>query len=155
MGDVRVTINVNELKANIRDVIDRKIGAVTSDTIVYDRVMGAIWEGMQMSGELPVDSGALETGEGGPFTSKHTSWTDKKGRVHQSTLYPRYGNTTVTTHGRQSTLHVNPVEVRPSYDVYYASRQADKIEAAKDSAMEDAYVLSQIAEIVGDKMRES
>lgn len=151
---ITVTVNVNELKTKVRDEIERMIGSVTSSTETYDRVMGAIWEGMQMSGKLPVDSGALEAGQG-VHTPTKTQWRDSKGRVHNHIPYPRQGNTYVTTHGRKSTLHVDPFEIRPSEDLHYAYRKEDEILEAKDAALNDPYVLSQIADIVGDKMRKS
>ena len=149
--EVRITIAPGEIRNAVRQEIEGRVGALTSDSMVYDQVMGAIWEGMQMSGELPVDSEALEAGEGEHF-SQHTSWTDKKNRVHNSTLYPRIGNTYVTTHARTSTLHVDPFERRPSEDIHYASRHEDQIMNAKDSALSDPWVLARIEEITTNKL---
>lgn len=151
---VKINIDVRQLKSDIKDILDRKIGAVTSDSMIYDQVMGAIWEGMQMSGELPVDSGALEAGEGTHYPTK-TQWRDSNGRIHNHIGYPRIGLTHTTFHSRSATLQIDPYEIRPSKEVHYAEYKQDEIFAARDSAIEDPYVLSQIADIVGDKMRKS
>lgn len=145
---------VNELKRRVLEETGRMMGSVTASTETYDRVMGAIWEGMQDSGKLPIDSGALESGSG-VHTSPNTTWTDKKGRVHNRTLYPRVGNTYVTTHARSSTLHIDPYEIRPSEDVYYAGRKADEIYEAFYDALDNPEVLENIADIVGDRANKS
>ena len=152
--DVEINIDPRNLRRDVQNLIVDRIGSITADSMVYERIMGAIWEGMQDSGQLPVDSGALEAGEGGPYFSQCNSWKDNKGRVHKMTQYERFGNTYVTSHARTSTLHIAPFERRPSDDVYYAYRKEDPILEARDAALGNPWVLSQIAEIVGIKFRE-
>jgi len=155
--EVRLDIigGVNELKRRVLEETGRMMGSVTASTETYDRVMGAIWKGMQDSGELPEDTGALKAGEGVHSTPQKTTWTDKKGGVHNRTIYPRVGNTYVTTHARSSTLHIDPYEIRPSEDVYYAGRKADEIYNAFYDALDNPEVLENIANIVGDVAKKS
>lgn len=154
MGDVRIDINVSEIKANIRDVIDKKTEAVRGDPIVLNQLAYALKDEMVNDSDFPVDSGAMQSGTG-PRTTNHTTWVDAKGRVHEASQYPRYGFFDVISHARQSKLVIDPIEIRPSRDVHYASHREDTLnEIAQMAVLSDSF-LEQATDIIGEKMRKS
>lgn len=152
--EVRVSIDANQLKRDINTMIERKVGAVTSNSMVREQLVLKLAEEMQTYSMFPEDSGAMKSGDGPKF-SQNKTWVDKNGAVHNRTLYPRYGRYDVASHARNTELIIDPVEERPSGDIHYASWHEETLNEIAQAAAQGYNFLDYAAEIIGDKMRKS
>ena len=152
--EVRISVDANQLKRDISTMVERKVGAVTSSSMVREQLMLKLAKEMQTYSLFPEDSGAMKSGEG-PRFSQNRTWVDKNRAVHNRTLYPRYGRYDVASHARNTELIIDPIEERPSRDVHYGSHHAETLHEIAQAAAQDYAFLDYAAEIIGDKMRKS
>lgn len=144
MASVNVSVrNLNDVKSEIQGKIDKKIGAVRSNSEVYNELLWALNGTMVEYPDYPEDSGAMKSGTGPRFTQAKT-WVDKKGREHKASQYPRYGN--FYLHSRE--LVIDPVEERMNGDVHYAGHRKDTLLDLAEMASKDPEFIDKAKDII-------
>lgn len=151
--EVRLTVDANEMKRNIHTLIEKKAGKVTSSSEVRILLLEKLAKQMQTYSMFPEDSGAMKQGDG-PHLSQNTTWIDGKGRVHNRTLYERFGRYDYASHAGKTELIIDPIERRPYDDIHYASWHEETLNEIAQSAAQDYEFLEYAQSVIAKKMEE-